>query len=51
VISTILAEAGGRTTLTVTLRYESRAARDLVLGSRMEDGAAEAYDKLAELLR
>jgi uncharacterized protein YndB with AHSA1/START domain len=51
VITTGLAETGGKTTLTATLRYESRAARDLVLGSRMEDGAAEAYDKLAELLR
>ncbi|HSL51349.1 MAG TPA: SRPBCC family protein [Candidatus Deferrimicrobiaceae bacterium] len=50
VITTVLAEQDGRTTLTATLRYESRAARDLVLGTAMEDGVAEGYDKLAELL-
>jgi len=50
VITTVLAEVDGKTTLTATLRYESRAARDLVLGTPMEDGVAESYDKLAELL-
>lgn len=51
VITTVLDEQDGRTTLTATQRYQSRAARDLVLGSPMEDRAAESYDKLAELLR
>jgi uncharacterized protein YndB with AHSA1/START domain len=51
VITTILDEREGRTTLTATQRYQSRAARDLVLGSPMEDRVAESYDKLAELLR
>jgi uncharacterized protein YndB with AHSA1/START domain len=51
VITTVLDEREGRTTLTSTQRYQSRAARDLVLGSPMEDRAAESYDKLAELLR
>ena len=36
--------------VTVTLRYESREARDGVLKSPMEGGVAESYDKLAELL-
>ena len=51
VITTTLDEREGRTTLTATQRYQSRAARDLVLGSPMEDRVAESYDKLAELLR
>ena len=51
VITTVLDEQDGRTTLTATQRYQSRAARDLVLGSPMEDRVAESYDKLAELLK
>ena len=46
----VFVEQGGKTTLTVTLRYESREARDGVLRSPMEGGVAESYDKLAELL-
>jgi uncharacterized protein YndB with AHSA1/START domain len=46
----VFTEQGGKTTLTVTLRYESREARDGVLRSPMEGGVAESYDKLAELL-
>jgi uncharacterized protein YndB with AHSA1/START domain len=45
-----LAEQGGRTTLTVTIRYESQEVRDAVLASPMEQGVAESYDKLARLL-
>ena len=46
----LLVERGGKTTLTNTMRYESRAARDGVLKSGMEKGVAESYDRLAELL-
>ena len=49
-ITTVLAEQGGKTTLTVTMRYESREARDAVLKSPMESGVAQSYDKLAVLL-
>jgi uncharacterized protein YndB with AHSA1/START domain len=50
-VSTIaLVEQGGRTTLTLTVRYESREARDAVLKSPMEQGVAAGFDKLAELL-
>ena len=49
-ITTVLAEQGGKTTLTVTMRYESREARDAVVKSPMESGVAQSYDKLAELL-
>jgi len=38
------------TTLTQTILYESRAARDLVLKSPMEQGVVASYDRLAELL-
>jgi uncharacterized protein YndB with AHSA1/START domain len=49
-ITVVLVEQGGKTTLTTTLRYESREARDAVLKSAMESGVAESYDKMAELL-
>jgi hypothetical protein len=32
------------------VRYQSREIRDAVIKSGMEHGAAECYDKLAELL-
>jgi len=46
----VLVEKGGWTTLTQTMRYESREARDAVLKSDMESGVAASYDRLAELL-
>ena len=46
----VLVERGGRTTLTLTLRYESREARDAVLKSGMESGVTASYDRLADLL-
>jgi uncharacterized protein YndB with AHSA1/START domain len=46
----VLVEQGGRTTLTQTLLYDSRAARDVVVKSPMETGVAASYDRLAELL-
>lgn len=46
----VLVEEAGRTTLTQTMLYESREARDAVLASPMEDGVAAGYDRLAELL-
>ena len=46
----VLIEKGGRTTLTQTMRYESRDARDAVIKSNMESGVTASYDRLAELL-
>lgn len=46
----VLTEEHGRTTLTQTLLYESREARDIVLKSPMENGVAMSYDRLAELV-
>lgn len=46
----ILAEQDGKTTLTQTIVYESREARDIVLKSPMEQGVAASYNRLAEAL-
>jgi uncharacterized protein YndB with AHSA1/START domain len=46
----VLTEQGGKTTLTQTLLYESREARDGVLQSPMEQGVAASYDRLAEIV-
>jgi uncharacterized protein YndB with AHSA1/START domain len=46
----VLVEQDGKTTLTLTVRYESREARDAVLKTPMEQGVAAGYDRLAELL-
>ena len=49
-VTTVLVEQGGKTTLTATVLYPSQEIRDAVIKSGMEHGAAECYDKLAELL-
>ena len=49
-VTTVLVEQGGKTTLTATVLSPSREVRDAVIKSGMEHGAAESYDKLAELL-
>ena len=46
----VLVEQGSRTTLTLTVLYESREAREAVLKSGMESGVAASYDRLADLL-
>jgi len=46
----VLTETDGRTTLTQTIIYESRAARDAVLKTPMEQGVSMGYDRLAEVL-
>lgn len=48
--TTVLVERGGKTTVTTTVLYESKEARDAVLKTPMARGVAESYDKLAELL-
>jgi uncharacterized protein YndB with AHSA1/START domain/DNA-binding transcriptional ArsR family regulator len=44
-------EEGGITTLTQTIRYESKAARDMVLQTSVEHAVALGYERLAELLK
>jgi uncharacterized protein YndB with AHSA1/START domain len=46
----VLVEQGGRTTLTQTMRYESRAAREAVIKSGMESGVQASYDRLDDML-
>jgi len=50
IVTTVLTEHQGKTTLTGTVLCESQEIRDAVLGTGMEHGAAETYDRLAELL-
>ena len=49
-VTAVFAEHDGKTILTATVLYPSKEVRDIVLKSGMEHGAAESYDKLAELL-
>jgi uncharacterized protein YndB with AHSA1/START domain len=48
--TTVFVEKGGKTTVTTTVQYASKEARDGVLKSPMESGVAKSYDKLAEVL-
>jgi len=48
--TTVLVEQDGKTTITQTVLYQSREARDAVLKSGMERGVAASYDRLAELV-
>jgi len=49
-VTAVLTEGEGETTLVATLLYLSKEVRDAVIKSGMEHGAAESYDKLAEML-
>jgi uncharacterized protein YndB with AHSA1/START domain len=46
----VLVEQAGQTTLTQTMRYESREARDAVIKSGMEKGVTASYDRLDDVL-
>jgi uncharacterized protein YndB with AHSA1/START domain len=49
-ITYLLVEQGGKTTLTLTVLYESQEARDTALKTGMTQGVEMGYDRLAELL-
>ncbi len=49
-VTTELAETGGRTAMTVTVEYSSPEVREQALRSPMRRGAGEAYDRLETLL-
>lgn len=49
-VTGVLDERDGRTTLTTTIRYASREARDTVLKSGIKEGVAASYDRMAALL-
>lgn len=50
VVTTVLVERAGKTTMTTTVRYPSREVRDSVVESNMETGAGESFDRLEEML-
>ena len=49
-VTTVLGEREGRTTVKSTVRYSSREARDAALETGMIAGWSQAYDRLAGLL-
>ena len=51
IVITELAEQGGKTTLTTTVRYASREARDGALKTGMTTGMEAGYEQLEHLLK
>ena len=49
-VTNSLTEQSDRTTLVLTMRFDSQEARDGALKSGMEKGVAVSYDRLAEIL-
>jgi len=49
-VTSVFTEHEGNTKLVATILYPSREIRDAVIKSGMEQGAAESYDKLDEML-
>lgn len=49
-VTTTFIEDSGKTTVTMTLLFESRETRDVALKSGMERGVAASYDRLETLL-
>lgn len=49
-VTAVFTESGGTTTMVATILYPSKEVRDAAIQSGMEHGAAESYDKLAEML-
>lgn len=50
VVTSEFTEEGGKTRLTVTVRYSSEQVRKMVFESGMAQGAAISYDRLEDLL-
>jgi uncharacterized protein YndB with AHSA1/START domain len=50
VVTAELADEGGKTRLTATVRYSSKDVRDMVIASGMSRGAGISYDRLEDLL-
>jgi uncharacterized protein YndB with AHSA1/START domain len=46
-----LAEEDGKTTVTTTIVYASKEARDAAVATGMKDGASVSYDRLEEYVR
>lgn len=48
--TTVLTEQAGKTTMTLTMRYQSKEARDAVLATPMATGMSESLDVLTTVL-
>jgi uncharacterized protein YndB with AHSA1/START domain len=48
--TTTFVEAGGRTTMTMSVQYESKETRDQVIKTGMETGVAYSFDQLEQML-
>lgn len=46
----VLTESGGKTTITTTITYPSKDARDAALATGMKDGMEPSFDRLDQLL-
>ncbi len=51
VVATVLVEKAGKTTVTQTVEYESREARDAVLASGAMAGVEMGYERLEKMLK
>jgi uncharacterized protein YndB with AHSA1/START domain len=49
-VTTTFVEQNGKTTLTLTILFESREIRDMALKSGMERGVAASYDRLDDVV-
>jgi uncharacterized protein YndB with AHSA1/START domain len=49
-ITSVWTESAGKTTLTLAMLLASKEIRDAIIATGMEHGAAESYDRLAEIL-
>jgi uncharacterized protein YndB with AHSA1/START domain len=47
----VLSEKDGKTTMTLTVLYPSKEAREAALQTGMKEGASQSFDRLAEYLR
>jgi uncharacterized protein YndB with AHSA1/START domain len=47
----LLSEEEGETTITLTVRYSSKEARDAALRTGMKEGGCASFDRLAAYLR
>lgn len=50
VVTVLLTESGGKTTLTSRSRYPSQEVRDQVIASGMEDGMRESFRQLTDVV-
>jgi uncharacterized protein YndB with AHSA1/START domain len=50
VVTTELADEGGKTRMTATVRYPSKDVLDMVIASGMSTGAGISYDRLEDLV-